>query len=466
MPKCGLLESLKMLLELRERQKKAVSDIATAYRSGYKAPVLVMPTGGGKTHTAAAIIRMALAKGKRIWFLAHLQEILAATAGKLRAERIPHSFIMANQIADCRQQVQIASVQTLVRRLDRYAPPDFLIVDEAHLAVAESYQAIFEWAGAGPKFWRPGGAHLLHLTATPQRLDGRGMGEVADIIVQTCSTGDLIDEGLLAPIRYFEPTVIDADGKRKLVGEPIDHYRNHAHGRPAIGFCVSNEEARENAALFAAAGYRTLAISGDSDPVLRDMALRGIQTGQLDVVFNCKLWVAGVDAPAVSCILDMAPTDSLTRYLQGLGRGLRTHPGKQDLIYLDCVGNRARHGSPTAERAWTLASRGEGSGQVKNEVSTKSCPKCFGTVASVATHCKCGHKFEVVGRVLERMEGVLQEVDPGAAAAEKKQARQDQGRAQTEEELIAIGRGRGMKRPELWARHIIRARNTKLASRL
>lgn len=457
-----------MQSELRERQKKAVADITAAFKSGYKSPILVMPTGGGKTHTASVIIRMALAKGKRIWFLAHLQEILYATAAKLRAEEIPYGFIMADQPGDRHQAVQIVSVFTLARRLARYAPPDFIIVDEAHLAVADTYQAVFQWAKAGPKYWKPGGAFLLHLTATPQRLDGRGMGEVADVIVPTCSTGDLIDEGLLAPIRYFEPTVIDTDGKRKLVGEPIDHYRRHAHGRPAIAFCVSNDEAERNAALFSRAGYRTLAISGDSDPVLRDAAMRGIQDGQLDVVFNCKLWVAGVDVPAVSCILDLAPTDSLTRYLQGLGRGLRTHPGKEDLIYLDCVGNRARHGSPTAERIWTLASRADGSGAVKNEVSVKTCPACYGTVASVATHCRCGHEFEVVGRVLERMDGELHEVGDDSVAPAKPALPSPEYIKQTEAELVEIGRKRGLRRPELWARAVLRERYGKqsLAARL
>lgn len=452
---------------LRPRQVDAIAAVTRAYQAGYKAPVMVAPTGFGKTHTSADIIRRALAKGKRIWFLAHLQEILYATAAKLRAEEIPYGLIMADQQGDRRQAVQIVSVFTLARRLARYEPPDFIIVDEAHLAIADTYQAIFKWAGAGPKHYRPGGAFLLHLTATPQRLDGRGMGEVADIIVPTCSTGDLIAEGLLAPIRYFEPTIIDTDGKRKLVGEPIDHYRRHAHKRPAIGFCVSNDEAAENAALFSRAGYRTLAISGDSDPVLRDAAMRGIQEGQLDVVFNCKLWVAGVDVPAVSCILDMAPTDSLVRYLQGLGRGLRTHPGKDDLIYLDCVGNRARHGSPTDERIWTLASRAEGSGAVKNEVSVKTCPVCFGTVASVATHCRCGHEFEVVGRVLERIDGELHEVD-GKAAPARPPAPTPEQLKHTEAELIEIGRKRGLRRPELWARAVLRERHGKqtVAARL
>jgi superfamily II DNA or RNA helicase len=450
-------------MSLRPRQIKAVADVTAAYRAGFKAPILIAPTGFGKTHTSADIIRRALARGRRVWFLAHLDEILSATARKLQSEGIPYGWIAAGRAGDRKQPVQVVSVFTLARRLNRYEPPDFLIVDEAHLAVANTYQVIFEWAGAGPQHWRKGGAHLLHLTATPQRLDGRGMGEVADVLVPTCSTGDLIGEGLLAPIRYFEPTTTGPDGKPAIVGEPLEHYRKHAHGRPAIAFCTSNEHARENAELFSRAGYRTVAISGDSDPGLRDAAMLGIQTGQLDLVFNCKLWVAGVDVPAVSCILDLSPTESLVRYLQGLGRGLRTHPGKDDLIYLDCVGNRTRHGDPAAGRLWTLEGADKGSGRVESEVPAKTCPKCFSTVHAAATHCHCGHQFMPgAGRVVQQIDGELREVAAGEAPPPAQQ-RQEQGRTKTLEDLIALGRKRGHKRPELWARHVYQARLAKEA---
>jgi len=206
-------------MNLRHRQIKAVEDVTAAYRAGYRAPVMIAPTGFGKTHTSVTIIRRALDKGKRVWFLAHLKEILNATSEKLFAEGIQHGWIAAGRIVDRRQAVQVCMVQTLVRRLDRYAPPDLMIVDEAHLTVAQTYQSIFEWAKAGPKYGRPGGAHLLHLTATPQRLDGRGMGEVADILIPTCTTGELIEEGLLSPIRYFAPSAPDLQAVRKVAGE-------------------------------------------------------------------------------------------------------------------------------------------------------------------------------------------------------------------------------------------------------
>lgn len=453
-------------MSLRPRQVKAVNDVSDAYRTGYKAPILIAPTGFGKTHTSATVIRRALAKGRRVWFLAHLKEILTATSAKLLQENIPHGWIAAGRAGDRSQAVQVAMVQTLVRRLDQYEPPDLLIIDECHLAVAETYQAIVRWAG--PR------AYLLGLTATPERLDGRGLGEMFDLLVPTCSTQDLIDEGLLAAIRYYAPTGVDLSGVRtrgndfdrgdlaaamdkpKITGSAVAEYRKVAHGRPAIAFCVSIEHAQHVAAEFRAAGYRAVAISGESDPVERDAALTGLQTGRLDVVCNCALWVAGVDAPAVSCIIQLAPTQSLVKYLQSIGRGLRTHPGKADCVILDHAGNLSRHGPPAEPREWTLDGARKRSSPQRSEVPTKTCPACYATVHAAATHCSCGHAFAPQPREVEHVDGELHEIDPRELA--RKQARQAQGRAQTLADLEALGRSRGYKRPELWARAVYQGR--------
>lgn len=423
------------------------------------------------------MIQSATSKGLRVWFLAHLKEILNDTADRLITSKIKHGYIWAGHLADRRQQVQVVSVQTAARRLDRLDKPDLIIVDEAHLAVASTYQDVFKWACAGPKFYKPGGAKLLHLTATPKRLDGRGMGEVADDIVLTCSTQDLIGEGLLAPVRYLTPDMPDLGGARHLGGEfnPIDtaaimrkpsivgsalnHYLKFGRGRPGLGFCVDIASARQFADDFAAAGLRTLAISGDDHDDLRYRALADIQSGRLDFVFNCKLWVAGVDAPALSYIADLAPTESLTRYLQGLGRGLRTHPGKQNLIYADHAGNLARHGNPLMLREWSLDAAETKRGGGKQEMPVKQCPACFATVAAAATHCICGHEFQTQAREIEQVEGELTEVElTQQIMAEKRAKRVEQGSAKDLDALIALGRKRGVSSPERWAQHVLNGR--------
>lgn len=462
---------------VRPRQQKAIDDLRAAYKRGAVAPILIAPTGFGKSHTAIHMIQSATARGLRVWFMAHLKEILNDTADRLIEAGITHGYIWAGHPADRRQAVQVVSVQTAARRLDRLDVPDLIIVDEAHLAVAATYQDVFAWAKAGPKHYVKGGCKLLHLTATPRRLDGRGMGEVADALVPTCSTGELIAEGLLAPVRYLTPDTPDMSGaghvggdfntskaseimtRPAIVGSALQHYLTHGRGRPGLGFCVDIKSARKFADEFAAAGLRTMAISGDDHDDLRDEAQAGLERGRLDFVFNCKLWVAGVDIPAISYIADLAPTESLTRYLQGLGRGLRTHPGKSDLLYADHAGNLARHGNPLAPRAWSLAASGEKRAGGDREMPVKQCPRCYATVSAAATNCICGHEFVTQGREIDQVDGELSEVDLGAAppvppANKPASAAKQKERAA----LIAMARKRGKRDPVRWAEQILRGR--------
>lgn len=459
--------------ELRPRQSKAINDISRTFANGYNSPTLVAATGFGKTHTAATLIRRALAKGKRVWFLAHLKQILKDTSGRLSKEGIPHGWIAADMVTDRRQGVQMVMIQTLINRLDTHDPPDLLIVDEAHLAVANTYQEIFKWAKAGPKYYVKGGSFLLHLTATPIRLDGRGMGEVSDKLILTCSTQDLIDEGLLSPIKYFAPSPPDLSGvktsmgdysqaqladvmdKPKITGSAVAEYSKVARWRPAIVFCVTIKHAEHVCDEFRSQGYRATFVHAGTSDEERTAALNGVRTGLFDAVCNVGLWIAGVDAPEVSCIILLAPTKSLVKYLQSIGRGLRTSPNKDCCVILDHAGNLARHGNPTMAREWTLSAGKQKKSKSENEISMKQCPSCFASVVSLATHCVCGHVFKPVEREIEIVDGHLEEID---LTAHIKAKRIEQGRAQSEEDLIALGRARGQKRPELWAKNVLLGR--------
>jgi len=429
------------------------------------------------------MIASAVARGNRVWFLSHLKEINADTARRLAAEQMPFSYIQAGLLHDKRQPIQVVSVQTAARRLDRLERPNFIIVDESHLAIAATYQDVFKWAKAGPKFHEPIGAKLLLLTATPVRLDGRGMGEVSDIIIDTCSTQDLIDERLLAPIRYYAPPPPDlsavhtlagefnqgelaaAMDKPKITGSAVAEWMKVARYRPTIAFCVSIDHANHVTEQFRLAGVRAVAVSGESDPIARDAALSDLQAGRVDVVCNCALWVAGVDAPSVSCIILLAPTQSLTKFLQSIGRGLRMHDGKDCCVILDHAGNIGRHGNPAEAREWSLYGSGKRR-SAPQEMPVKTCPSCYRTVMAVATDCTCGHHFVAKPRIVEQVDGELAEVDLKAAKkAEQSQSRQQQGRAKTLQELIALAHARKIRRPELWARAVMTGRIARDAKR-
>lgn len=436
-------------MSLRPHQQQALDDLRASYRAGKRAPVLVMATGGGKTHTSAEIIRSAVARGRRVWFMAHLREILDTTSAKLTTEGIAHGFIMAGRPESPDLPVHVVMVQTAVRRLDRLPRPDLIVIDECHLAVATTYRQVVEAVG---------NPTLLGLTATPARLDGRGLSEMFDTLVQSCDTAQLQREGLLVPIRYYAPSRPDLSGVRTVAGEyaqgevaermnkpsitgdAVDHYRKLANSRPCVVFCTNVKHAQDTADAFRQAGYRAIAISGESATEERTQALEGLRTGALDVVVNCQLWVAGVDCPVIGCVILLAPTKSVTKYLQSIGRGLRTAPGKNDLVVLDHAGNAFVHGLPTEARDWTLEGAKKRAKQADDVEPVRQCLRCYFVHAPAPVCPNCGNVHPVKERKLEQKAGDLEELQEV-----KRQQRQEVGRAKTIEELRKIAEERGYK---------------------
>jgi superfamily II DNA or RNA helicase len=448
-----------MAVNLRPRQLKALDDLRDAYANGARAPILVAPTGFGKTATAAEIVRLAIAKGRTVWFLAHLREILDDTSARLTAAGISYGHIRAAQKADYSKMVQVVAVQTAVRR-PRLPRPHLIIVDECHLAIAESYRKVI--AASGDPL-------LLGLTGTPQRLDGRGLREVFDLLVPTCSTAELIDEQLLAPVRVFAPPGADLSGigrrggdfdqghagavmsRPAVVGDALSHWKKLCAGRRGVAFTATVSHAEAVSQQWRSAGFRAMAVHGNSDDVERREAIAGLRAGRLDLVACAQLWIAGVDVPEIDAVIWLRPTASLTAWLQGNGRGLRIASGKRDLLVLDHVGNCARLGHPLAVHEWSL------DGRVKSDrsaaPSVKVCPQCFAAMASQTKQCgECGHTFAAEARELQQVEGELVEV----AARERKH---QQGTAQSLDDLRELAQQRGYKRG--WAERVYQARLAK-----
>ena len=452
--------------QLRPRQAQAITDLRNAYRAGYRAPILVAPTGFGKTATAVPIVRSAVARGRRVGFLAHLKEILNDTSERLLEAGISHGNIRSGRSADYSQPVQVISVQTAAKR-DRLPPLDMLIIDECHLAVARSYVTAHEGFG------RP---IILGLTATAQRLDGRPLGEMFDLLVPTCSTAQLIEEGLLVPVRLFAPQLTQLPDLRgeeynqdrdsailsspAIVGDALSHWKRLCQGRRGVAFCSSVAHAEAVAEQWRRAGYRAMAVHGDSDDADRREAIAGLRAGRLDLVACAQLWIAGVDVPEIDVVIWLRRTTSLTAWLQGNGRGLRLAPwaGKKDLLIIDHVGNSdpLRLDHPLVEHEWSL--EGKAKKKADQSISVKICPRCFAAMPSARPRCgECGHVFTAAPRrELEQVDGELIERE-----FQKRERRREQGHAQTIADLVELGRQRGMKNPHGWARHVWAAREAK-----
>lgn len=456
------------MIQLRPYQNTLVERARANFLTGKLRQLLVLPTGGGKTVCFSHMAGNARAKGLNVWILAHRIELLEQISATLGAFNIPHGMVAPSLIGDRRQQVQVASVFTMARRLDRYAPPGLIIIDEAHHAIPGStWGSIMQ---AYPK------VPMLGVTATPVRLSGEGLGDLFQCMVQGPTVADLIEQGALSSYRLFAPATVDMSGlhtrmgdfvkaelqdlmdTRTITGDAVAHYHRLAPGKRAVAFCVSVKHAEAVAAQFREAGIPAASIDGGMDKALRQSVIKSFTAGDLRVVTSCDLISEGFDLPAIECAILLRPTQSLGLFLQQVGRSLRVFPGKKEAIILDHAGNVARHGLPDEDRIWSLDGRHKKKGAAPTLVPVKTCPKCFATVASAATDCICGHHFVFASRDVEQVSGELEEVDKTSAVRAR---RQEQGQAQTEQDLVAIGKSRGMKRPELWARHVLRARHAK-----
>ena len=297
---------------LRDYQNELADAIRTDFARGSKTVLAVAPTGSGKTVLFTYMARRAAERGNRVGILVHRQELLRQTSAALDCD---HGLIAAGHHPRYDKQIQIASVQTLVNRLDRY-DFDFLIVDEAHHARAKTYESII---AANPN------ARVLGVTATPIRQDGKGLADLFETMVLGPSVPSLIASGWLCQPDVYVPGRIDVAGvsrsrgdfqrgqlsvaadKPTITGCAIEHYRKLAHQKPAIAFTVSVEHAEHTAEAFRLAGYRAVAVSAKTDPKKRKQAIDGLASGEYHVVANCDLFGEGVDVPVVACGIMLRP---------------------------------------------------------------------------------------------------------------------------------------------------------------
>lgn len=462
-----------MTITLRPYQNTLIERTRANFIAGKTSQLLVLPTGGGKTMCFSYMASKAVEKGLRVWILAHRVELLEQISRTLSVFNVAHGMVAPGYMSDRHKPVQVASVFTMVRRMERYEEPDLIIVDEAHHAISDS-----TWGKVIKEYPK---AKLLGVTATPIRLSGEGLGDLFQCMVQGPTMRELIDLQALSPYRLFAPAGVDLSGvhtrmgdyvrgeleaavdKPSVTGDAVAHYKRLANGKRAVAFCVSVAHANHVAEQFRSENISAQAIDGSMERGLRQSLLKEFADGKIKVITSCDLISEGFDVPSIEAAIMLRPTQSLGLYLQQVGRALRIFEGKSEAIILDHAGNVRRHGLPDEERIWSLDGSAKKKTQKKSEVPVKTCGSCFATVAAAATHCACGYEFPAVKREINHVDGELQEIDLVKAQREK---RVEQGRAQTEEDLVAIGRARGMKRPEMWARHVLRARHAKQNQRL
>lgn len=334
---------------------------------GYNRNLVVAATGTGKTVISALdykrFCRQHPGQPCRLLFVAHREEILKQSmytfravlkdanfgnlfVGSHKADSIDHLFI----------SIQTFNSQDFTTKTDADFY-DYIVVDEFHHAAAPTYQKLLV-------YYQP--QILLGLTATPERMDGKNILDYfGGRIAAEIRLPEAIDRKLLCPFQYFGVTdTVDlsslkwrtggydknelsnlytfsglvAERRADLVVNSILKYVTDINEVKGLGFCVSIEHARFMADYFNAYGVPSMALTGDSPDEERNAAKQRLVSGEIRFIFVVDIYNEGVDIPEVNTVLFLRPTESLTVFLQQLGRGLRMAENKECLTVLDFIG--------------------------------------------------------------------------------------------------------------------------------
>jgi superfamily II DNA or RNA helicase len=460
------------MLELRDYQVE-MYDQARDLRVNQKARSMILqsPTGSGKTVLAASLLKNCADKGFNAWFLCHRREILKQSLLKLREAGVPAGIVAAGMPTNNLAPVQVCSIGSLARRHHALRRPQLIVYDECHHTAASS------WAAIHAAY--PDAVHI-GLSATPQRLDGTGLGKWFEHMVLGPSTHQLITDGWLSPYRLFAPrppdlsdvSILAGDYNKKelsatmdrsaVAGDTVRLYQKHVPNETAIVYMWSVPSSIEIAQRFNDAGIPAVHIDGDTDDRVRDRAIDMFRAGDVRVLCNVDIVGEGFDTPACGAGFFCRPTASLTLYLQQVGRILRPSPGKTAFLF-DQAGNSRRMGLPDEDREWSLdATRKKKKKKRDDEDAVRVCPACTETWGMHVRVCRCGYVLVKPREMDVDEHAELEEVRRTAVH----QRLNEQKAARELEYLIAHGRKKGYKHPALWAKHIIQARNEKAARRV
>lgn len=342
-------------MELRPYQQEAKDAVFEQWDNGIRKTLLVLPTGCGKTIVFAKVTEDCVRKGGRVLILAHRGELLDQAADKLKKTTGLNSAIEKAESSCLGSwfRVVVGSVQTLMRekRLGQF-PEDYfntIIIDEAHHCISDSYQKVLKHF---PE------AHVLGVTATPDRGDMRNLGQYFESLAYEYTLPKAIKEGYLTPIKALTiPLKIDMSGisvqagdfKASDIGTALDPYlegiaqemQKYCADKKTVVFLPLVKTSQKFRDILNNYGFQAAEVNGDSQD--RAEILADFESGKYNVLCNSMLLTEGWDCPSVDCVVVLRPTKVRSLYCQMVGRGTRLSPGKEHLLLLDFLWHTERH---------------------------------------------------------------------------------------------------------------------------
>jgi superfamily II DNA or RNA helicase len=445
-------------MKLREYQTEAIQNARRQFAAGNLRQVIYAPTGAGKTVIGIEIIKSALARGKRVAFIANRIGLVEQTSRRLNESGIRHGVIQGNNSHAIDRPVLVCSIQTVARR--GLPPVDLLVIDEAHAcAGSKDYRKLIFQYSATP---------ILGLTATPfAKGMGKGYFELGDqplfqTMVVASTIADLIELGFLVDVEIFAPSEPDLTGVRvqknafgemdysekelakavdkpTLIGDIVSHWEKLANDKPTVCFATNIAHSQHIVETFNASGIPAEHMDCYTEEAERRAILGRVESGQTKVISNVGILCEGWDFPACEVMILARPTKSLIRWVQMVGRILRPYDGKTRGIVLDHSGSSAHLGYPTDDLPLNLDDGKPKVSQASKpeEKLPKKCPSCS-YMKPVGIHAcpKCGFAPERKSDVVN-ISGDLVAVKRKKAKREDKQA--------VYSELLAIMHKRGYK---------------------
>lgn len=379
---------------LRPYQQELVNSVYTDWNSGYKAPCIVLPCGGGKSVIIAEIAKQFTKNFKYVLFLVHRKELCEQIAGTFIRWGVNMEYC------------QIGMVQTICRRLDKIQKPSLIITDENHHSKAASYRKIYDYFSD---------VRRIGVTATPVRLDGSGLKDVNDKLIIGVTAKWLITNNHLAPYDYYAPPIQKQKNKLRtrngefitsdilamydkpvIYGDIVKHYKKLADGKQAIAYCAAITQSEKLCEEFKSNGISAAHIDAKTPKAVRAKIIESFRKGKVKILSNVDLISEGFDVPDCEVSILARPTKSLTLYIQQAMRCMRYKPDKRAII-IDHTDNWERFGLPDDDRKWSL--EGQKKQKIKGEAPVRTCCQCFSVVPLSVRFCPhCGFKFEFKGQ--------------------------------------------------------------------
>lgn len=401
---------------LRGYQRELLGRVATAIRTVRRVCVQA-PTGAGKTHLIASVAAAAAEHGLQVLILATRTRLVRQLHDRLDTFGVRHGVIAASLrgLSNLAATTQVASIDTLHRRCIAsnrmpLPPADVVIFDEAHLALGKTRQEILN---SYPNAW------IFGFTATPAKTSGASLRDQFDELVMGPSVSELVEMKTLVPPRIFNVPVITqrelksvgTDAKTgdyrtsklsksmrrpKLVGDVVENWLAIANGQRTLVFACDKAHGSELLLRFRQAGVAAEQLTDADSDETREEVIARLESGVTTVVINCFLLSYGIDIPLVDCVVLARPTRSVVMYLQSIGRGMRSAPGKTSFTLIDHGRVIENLGRPLYDRDWSLDSASNVNAEARERMERaqvdekpRTCGECKYSWLVTEEGCNC-----------------------------------------------------------------------------